>query len=336
MKKFFISLVVLAFSLCSINLFAGGSQVYPNGAEGFLVAAVPPPGFYGVNYFAMLNATKLIDNRGNVARFPNGKRILDHATIWADVLRTIWISKYKLLNGNYGQHFFIPLLQEHFKFNVPVGPASKSGYSDFYIPYIIYSPFILAHHWLGGKLHTVFSLPDIYTPGMSDDDNFANFNHNYWTFEPVFAVTYLPGPWEISLKFMYDFSTKENDHPTPYGVKLDRTPGQEFHFDYNISYAVNKKFRIGFGGYWYQQTTDDDYDDIEKTVNNSNLPAPAKPVVINLIKNDEENHSKQFAIGPGVWFQVKKFFVTFRYQQTIYERNAPKLKNFWVKVIWRY
>ena len=326
MKKLLISLFVLALSLCSVPLFAGGSGVYPNGAEGFLVGAVPPPGFYGVNYFAMINATDLTDNRGNIARFPNGKKILDHATIWAEVLRTIWISKYKILNGNYGQHLFIPLLQQHFKFNAPVGPDKESGYSDFFLPYIIYSPFVLAHHWLGGKLHTVLSLPDIYTPGMSDDDNLANPNHNYWTFEPVFAITYLPGPWEISFKFMYDFSTEENDHPTAYGYKLDRTPGQEFHFDYNFSYAVSKKFRIGIGGYWYQQTTDDDYDDKDK------LPAPVRE----LIDKDEELHSKQFAIGPGVWFQVKKFFVTLRYQQTIYERNAPKTKNLWIKVIWKY
>ncbi len=327
MKKILLSLLVFIFSLCAIPLFAGGSGVYPNGAEGFLVAAVPPPGFYGVNYFAMLNAPKLKDNRGNEARFPNGTRVLDHATIFADVLRTIWISKYKLLNGSYGQHLFIPLLYSHFKFNAPVGPKGESGYSDFYFPYFIYSPFILAHHFLGGKLHTVFSLPDIYTPGISDDDNFqANMHHNYWTFEPVFAVTYLPGPWEISLKFMYDFSTKEDDHPTPYGVKLDRTPGQEFHFDYNISYALNKKFRIGIGGFWYQQTTDDDYDGKGK------LPAPLKQI----IEKDEELHSKQLAIGPGVWFQIKRFFVTVRYQQTIYERNAPQLKNLWVKVIWRY
>ncbi len=327
MKKIVVSMFIFMLSLSAIPLFAGGSGVYPNGAEGFLVGAVPPPGFYGVNYFAMLNATDLMNNRGDSAKLPNGKKVLDHATIWAEVLRTIWISKYKLLGGNYGQHFFIPLLATHFKFNGNVGPKGESGYSDFYFPYFIYSPFILANHWLKGKLHTVFSLVDIYTPGISDDDNFqANMHHNYWTFEPVFAFTYLPGPWEISMKFMYDWSTKENDHPTPYGVKLDRTPGQEFHFDYNISYAISKKFRLGIGGYWYQQTTDDDYDDKDK------LPAPLKA----LIDKDEELHSKQFAIGPGVWFQIKRFFVTVRYQQTIYERNAPKLKNLWVKLIWRY
>ena len=327
MKKVLLSMLVFIFSLCAIPLFAGGSGVYPNGAEGFLVGAVPPPGFYGVNYLAMINAPKLKDNHGHDAKLPNGKDVLNHATIFAEVLRTIWISKYKLLGGFYGQHFFIPLLYSHFKFNGPVGPQHNSGYSDGYIPYLIYSPFLWAFHVPKWNFHYVFSLCDIYTPGMSDSDKFqANMHHNYWTFEPVFAFSYLPGPLEISFKFMYDFSTKEDHHPTPYGVKLDRRPGQEFHFDYNFSYAVSKKFRIGLGGYWYQQTTDDHYDGKGK------LPR----VLRKLIDNDENHHSKQFAIGPGIWMQVKKFFVTVRYQQTVYERNAPQLKNLWVKLIWRY
>ena len=321
MRKILLSLLVFIFSLCTIPLFAGGSGVYPNGAEAFMIAAVPPPGFYGINYFAYLNLPDLTDDKGN------NMGVFNHGRVVAEVQRIIWISKYNLFGGSYGMHLFIPFLYKELDFNAPVGPKGESHQQDFNLPYLIYSPFIWAKHLMKGKLHIVFSLPDIYIPiGTHDDKNLAGVGINWWTFEPVFALTYLPGPWELSLKFMYDFSTKGDDYPTPYGLKFDRTPGQEFHFDYNIAYAINKKFKIGINGFWYQQTTDDDYDDKSKA------PAPVQK----LLKGDEESHSKAFAIGPGIWMNINKFFLTVRYQQTFYERNYPEMKNFWVKLIWRF
>ncbi len=314
LKKCLISMLVLCFCLWSIPLFAGGSGVYPNGAEAFLIGVAPPPGFYGINYLAMFNLPKYKDDDGDTV--PSSA--FDKGTVFGEILRTIWFSNYKILNGTYGQHLFIPVLYQDINHT-----------DDTFIPYFIYDPFLLAHHFFNGKLHTIIAF-DIYTPGMSDDDNPANLHHNYWTFEPIFAFTWLQGPFGISFKFMYDFSTEEDDHlvncPSGNSYNLDRTPGQEFHFDYNVSYAVNKKFRIGIGGFWYQQVTDDDYDGKDK------LP----PAERRFVKQLEENHSKQFAIGPGIWFQFNKMSVTLRYQHTIYERNAPEMHNFWVKLIWKY
>ncbi len=321
MKKLIVRVVALFFIIGSTLLSAGGSGVYPNGAEGFLVGAAPPPGFYSINYFAYLNLPKLTDHKGNEMG------VFNHGRVVADVLRIIWINKYKLFGGYYGQHVFFPFLYKELDFNASVGPKGEKHHQDFNIPYIIYSPFLWTTHIMKGKFHIAVSLADIYIPTMNDDDNnLANVSINWWTFEPVFAFTYLPGPWEISFKFMYDFSTKGDDYPTPYGLKFDRKPGQEFHFDYNFSYAVNKKFRIGLSGFWYQQITDDDYDNIEKA------PAPVQE----LVKGDEDHHSKAFAIGPGIWLNCNKFFLTLRYHQTFYERNYPEMNNFWLKIIWKF
>ncbi len=68
---------------------------------------------------------------------------------------------------------------------------------------------------------------------------------------------------------MYDFNTPQNDYiigpgnaakmgnPALTGIETHRTPGQEFHFDYSIEYALTKEFRAGVTGYFYQQTTND-------------------------------------------------------------------------------
>ncbi len=317
-----LGMLLITFLLISPSVVkAGGGGSYPNGAESFMVGAAPPPGFYFKNYMYYYHAGDLKDDHGDdIDAF-------DDLTVWAEVMRFIWISDKQILGGNYGQHVFLPILDVSldFKNGVPAGPKHKDSYDDTDVPYIIYSPFILAHHFLEGKLHTVLSLPDIYIPTGQDDENMASVGHNFWTFEPVFAITYMPTPsWEFSLKFMYDFNTKQDDNPTVYGFEVDRTPGDEFHFDYSASYAFNKSFRIGLSGYCYWQTTDDDYD-IDST-----LPPPVQ----NLLKADEGNHSQVYAIGPGLWYNYKNMFFTLRTQFEFEAENKTEGQNVWFNFVY--
>lgn len=84
--------------------------------------------------------------------------------------------------------------------------------------------------------------------------------------------------------------------------------------------------RIGLGGFYYVQVTDDDYD-------LGSVPQGLK----NMLKKDEEYHSRAFAIGPGVWFSLSKnLFITIKYQQSVYERNFPEMKNIWLKVTYAF
>ena len=314
-------LLIFLTVLISAPAWAGGGQSYPEGAESFMVGAAPPPGFYFKNYAYYYHANDLKDDHGdNIDAF-------DDLTVWAEVMRFIWISKYELLGGNYGQHLFIPFLDVSLDFKAPVGPKSKKGYDDTDVPYIIYSPFILGHHFLEGKLHTVLSLPDIYIPTGQDDKNLASVGHNFWTFEPVFAVTYMPTPaWEFSLKFMYDFNTEQDDCPTPYGFEVDRTPGDEFHFDYSVSYAFTKSFRVGVNGYCYWQVSDDDYDI------DGSIPAPVR----NLLEDDEGNHSQVYAVGPGIWYNYKNMFFELRTQFEFEAENKTEGQNVWFNLVYAF
>ncbi|MCK5682304.1 transporter, partial [bacterium] len=319
-----LGMLLIAFLLISPSVVkAGGGASYPLGAESFMVGAAPPPGLYLKNYMFYYHADELKDDHGN------NIDAFDDLTVWAEVMRLIWISKKEIFGGSYGQHVFLPFLDVSldFKSGVPAGPKFKDSYDDTDVPYIIYSPFILAHHFLEGKLHTVLSLPDIYIPTGDDKGNMAGVGHNYWTIEPVFAVTYLPTPsWEFSMKFMYDFNTEQDDCPTVYGFNVDRTPGDEFHFDYSVSYAFNKSFRVGLSGYCYWQTTDDDFD-IDST-----LPPPVK----DLLKADEGYRSQVFSIGPGIWYNYKNMFFTLRTQFEFEAENKTEGQNVIFNVVYAF
>ncbi len=312
-----VSIVFLALvGLNCASALAGGGGAYPKGAEGAFVGMAPPPGFTFVNYMMYYHADDFMDNTGDKLS------VFDDASVYAEVMRFIWISNQKIFGADYGQHFFLPVLHADIDFNAPVGPKGKRRYSDHNIPYFIYSPAILAWHACGGKLHAV-AATDIFIPLYNEEGgNLASVGRNFWTIEPVLAVTWLPiKQLEISAKFMYDFNTKQDDMPHPSGFEFDRTPGQEFHFDYNISYAVLENLRLGAGGYFYWQTTDDDFDF------GNDVPLPAQAV----LKTTEDDLSRVWAIGPGVWYQHKNMFFELRSQFEMDAENITEGFNAWFK-----
>jgi len=239
-RKVFILVALLA--LCGSLLTAGhstategGGSAYPNGAEGFMAGAAPPPGTYFINYFDWYSADSFKDTNGNNL-FPF------KADIFANTVRLIHITGKQLLGGYWGMHIFVPLLKVDVH-ESPGGSDHREGLGD-----IIVNPLILS--WHGKNWHAVSGL-DIYCPtGVYDRDRVANLSRNSWTFEPVVAGTYVTDDgYEVSAKFMYDFDTR-NDL-TSY------RSGQAFHVDYTLA----KKFdnlSVGAGGYYYQQITDDD------------------------------------------------------------------------------
>ncbi len=316
----FIGLFALFFALSSQETLAGGGQAYPNGAEAFMVGAMPPPGITMINYAYYGHASKLKDDDGD------DTHVLDSADVGGDIIRLIWISKYKILGGNYGQHIFFGAINKDMDFNSPVGSKLKTHYHDFDALYVIYSPLLMGWHFQEGKLHVAASACDIYFPLYNEDkDNIASVGRNFWTFEPVLAVTWLPlPPLEISAKFMYDFNTHQDDYEPGPPYQIDRDPGQEFHMDFNVSWGVAPGLRIGINGYYYQQTTSDDFDDID------DAPAPLRP----FLKAAEEDKGRAVALGPGILYKHQNFMTTLRYQHEFAVKNRPELQNVWFKLIY--
>ncbi len=234
----FFFILVAGFLLPGIDspAFAteGGGSAYPNGAEDFMAGAVPPPGFYLVDYLNYYSADTFRNGSGDSA-VPDFKL---KAT--ANVFRFIYVTKHQVFGGFWGMHAFLPVV--NLDVTVPGRSQTKTGIGD-----IIVDPFILS--WHSKNWHAVTGL-DVYMPtGPYATSDLANIGRNYWTFEPVAAATYISDSGvDISAKVMYDFNTKNDD--TGY------TSGQEFHVDYTVA----KKFdalSLGVGGYYYKQMTDD-------------------------------------------------------------------------------
>ena len=212
----------------------GGGGHYPNGAEDFMLGALPPPGTYFLNYLSWYSTDKFRTDFGDNKNFD-----LD---VVADTLRFIHVTDYQILGANWAVHAFVPLV------NVDVSPLPGWSDSRFALGDIIIDPLILG--WHSKNWHLTTGL-DIYLPtGAYDQNDLANVGRNYWTFEPIIAFTYLSDQGlELSAKLMYDFNTENDD--------TDYQSGQEFHLDYTLGYHMGP-WSLGLGGYYYKQTTDDE------------------------------------------------------------------------------
>ncbi len=269
----------------------GGGGAYPNGAEDFMAGAVPPPGTYFINYFTYYTAGAFKDNEGNDAIPDFDLKVI------ANTFRILHVTKMEVLGANWGFHAFLPIV--NVDVILPVGSESKTGVGD-----IIIDPFILAWHL--EHLHFVAAM-DIYMPtGSYDKDRLANIGRNYWTFEPIFAFTYLSkSGFEVSAKLMYDFNTKNED--------TDYKSGQEFHFDYTLGMKL-KEISFGVGGYFYQQVTKDE-------INGQTI-------------EPNGNKGRAFAVGPQIKYDYKNMSFILKYQKEMFVENRPEGDKLWFKFVW--
>ena len=306
-KKVFILLLLLlsVFSLSvltSANVYAteGGGNAYPLGAEDFMSGAVPPPGYYFINYFLYYSADELNNKDGD-----NVDNDFDLDVV-ANTFRFIYITKQKIFGGFWGVHMFVPIVYQ----DVSLFGTSddKAGLGD-----IIVDPFILSWHFKNWHLATGV---DIYMPtGSYDKKDLANIGRNYWTFEPIFAFTYLSdGGFEVSSKFMYDINTENNDK--------DYKSGQEFHFDYAVGYKVSN-WNLGVAGYYYKQITNDE-------INGEKVPSVAP------LGFDEGFKGQTFAVGPAVKYNYKNMSFTLKYLWETAVEHRPEGSDLWFKFAYAF
>lgn len=239
LKKFIVmSVITAAFAVPCSSAFAteGGGGAYPNGAEDVMAGAIPPAGFYYLNYLNYYTADALKDNSGD--------KIDVHfkANVLADVSRFVYVTKTQIAGGNLGFQTLIPLVNMHLE--TPAGKDNASGLGDIDLGVNL--------SWHSKNLHQALALDVDVPTGAYDKNDIANIGRNCYTFEPAYGISYVTdGGYEVSGKFMYDFNTENND--------TDYKSGQEFHVDYFTGQHVGS-WTVGLGGYYYQQITDDKSD----------------------------------------------------------------------------
>ena len=309
-KRVFLFLVLTIsslFVLTSVNVYAteGGGGAYPNGAEDFMSGAIPPPGFYFINYFLYYHADEFKGNNGY-----SGIPDFDLDVV-ANTFRFIYITKQKIFGANWGVHMFVPIVYQDVSVGTPFGIISdtQTGLGD-----IIVDPFILSWHF-SKNFHLATGV-DIYMPtGRYDKDDLANTSRNYWTFEPIVAFTYLSDfGLEVSSKFMYDINTNNPD--------TDYRSGQEFHFDYTVGYKM-KNWNLGVGGYYYKQFTND-------KINGQ------KVVDLNGMKVDPGFKGQVFAVGPELKYDYKNMSFILKYLFETAVDNRPEGNDLWFKFVYAF
>lgn len=223
-------LAVLACALSTTMLspaFAkeGGDQ-YPNGAEGFMAGALPPPGNYFINY-AGYYAGELQDANGDTI---NGVEV--NAVF--DAVRYVHVTDKTVLGGSLGFGIILPIVKQEIK--TPGGNLNDSGTGD-----ITVHAFVLG--WHSPTLHTLAGL-DLNLATGSD-----NITADYHSFEPFWGITYLSAEgFEASTKLMYSMHQK-NDN-------TNYQSGDEFHMDYTIA-KHDGDLAYGIGGYYVKQLEED-------------------------------------------------------------------------------
>ncbi len=272
----------------------GGGGAYAGGGQGFLAGVLPPPGFYFIEYAQHYTADKLMDGNGN--RLPVNLNL----NVSAAVQRFLWQSDIPVLGGHLGAYTLIPLV------HASVGGAqSRNGLGD-----IVVAPFISWH--FNKNFHMASSFDIVMPTGQYDKSTLVNLGRNYWTFEPVVALTYLTdNGMEFSGKFMYDFNTENSD--------TNYKSGQEFHFDYAVGQHFGK-WTAGLVGYVYKQVTGD---------------SGARDTIYS--PNVGSNKGQVFAAGPGLRYDAKNgVSIEARWNKEFEAENKTEGNRFWFNVFAKF
>lgn len=296
MRKRFISIWLILVVLLPMSASATelGLTSYPNGIENFNAGAFPPPGTYFQNYLLFYSAD----------RFPGGPPNPE-AFVFAEVLRLIYSSKFQIFGANWGTHLVVPLVYTDLKSTiqgVTIADDQRFGFAN-----TAFDPVILGWHFDDFHVTGAF---EIQFPGTYDRNNPASPSRNYFTFQPILGLAYMP-KWGLGLniKMMYDIPTRNNDPLVITGARDYYHSGQAFHFDYCVDYAVLPELRIGAAGYYYTQTTGDVRDGI-----------------------DVGFHGRSFAIGPAIKYDWNKFSFCAITQFEMATINRPEGIRTWLRV----
>ncbi len=291
--KKILSLALPVLLVGSSAMAKEGADQYPNGAENFLAGALPPPGNYFINYLGYYQG----DYRDNNGDKVSGLKV--NATF--NALRYVFVSNYKLFGGDWGMHAIVPFVYQNMDTPFPaIGNGSVFGLGD-----ITIDPIIIGWHFPPDWHITVGLDINLPTGKYSSTDPTDSIGANYYSFEPIFAFTYLnQGGFEVSAKLMYNIKTENND--------TNYQSGDEFHMDYLIGQHFGP-WAVGLGGYYLKQTEDDKQNG--QTV------------------DPDGNRGQVFAFGPAVKYDYKgmSFIGTWDHETDV--KNRFQGNKFYFKFI---
>lgn len=291
-------IMFLAVLAVPFTASAGSTAAYPQGADIFFLGAVPPPGVYLKLYNVYQTGTKLKDNNGTA--IPD--TVFKEASAFTNTLRTIWITKAKVLGADYGMQLFVPWV--HLSMD---GFMAGNKRSETQIANLTFAPVILSWHF-SQFLHAVFALDVTFPVGQyGKAANDLNIQMPCWTIEPKFGVSYfLPALPQLGfgalLSYAYNFRNQQTD------VRA----GDDIHLQWGVDYGITQKLRVGIGGYYHTQIANDRNDKLGTDI--------------------ADSKTSGIGIGPGVWYQWEKFIFDFHATWDMQPKNNVEWTKYFLNI----
>lgn len=260
--------------------------LYPIGVEGLKSGTLPPPGFYLRDYNLAYYSDRLND--------PDGDKVpMDfEAFVYANAIRPIWITDFKVLGAYYGCDVLVPLIYQ----NLKVAGARDDGFDlgDLFI-----EPLTLSWHWQRADLGLGYG---IWAPtgNVHKGSPARSTSQDTWTHMLTAGGTVYFDPektWALSALARYEISHESGEY--------DITPGDVLSLEGGLSKALTPALEAGVWAYYQGQTTDDE-------AHRGAVASTAKDQVI--------------GVGPEVvWFWERaSLFLSLRYGYEVLAEARPE------------
>ena len=223
---------------------------------------------------------------GNGSRIPGQNRLVTYST----TTHVVFVSKKRVLGAWLAGEVLQPLVDLDLR--SANGTSSRvSGIGD-----MSFGP---ALQWvpkrIGNGVFVHRFVPIVTVPtGTYSANRPVNIGNHFLAIDPYYAVTYERKKMEFSARAHYLWNSTNQSPYVGFGIKSIQ-PGQAFHINYASSYEVRKSLRLGFNGYWLQQTTDHRINDVA-------------------IRDSKE---RTVGLGPGlqvggqgIWFHLNSYLET--------------------------
>jgi hypothetical protein len=221
-----------------------------------------------------------------------GHRIPGHSRLIADTTNThvVFVSKKRILGGWLAGEVLQPLVDLDAR-SANGTSLRVRGFGDTtFGPGLQWAPQKIGKGLLVHRFVFDVTVPD----GTYSDKRPLNIGNHFVFLEPTYAVTYQRKKIEFSSRAHYLWNSTNNDPYVGFGIR-NMQPGQAFHVNYATSYEVGKNVRLGFNGYWLQQTTD-------HRINDSAVPF-SKERTVGLGPGIQIG-------GQGIWFHLNAYLET--------------------------
>ena len=178
---------------------------------------------------------------------PNGDKagVDFSAAVYANVIRGIWVTDWKVLGGNFVMDALVPL--EYTQIKVNGFKDNDFGFGD-----ICLEPAVIS--WHGQQWDAAFGYA-LWMPTGDSQVGSADPGKGFWGHMITAGGTYYfdkEKTWALSLLNRYEINQEETD--------THITPGNEWTLEWGLSKKINPVVNLGIVGYYQLQTTKDSGD----------------------------------------------------------------------------